>query len=451
MEQKPVTDDAQEEQSKKFSEGYEKLKELAKEAIEADNANLFLRFPWSPKYLRYVELMTKSILGENFSKFMILHVAISQKHGSLGKIVRRHEEHIAETQAKKQAMYISFSSFVFLFLYLNSVLVLPFFIPFLFAIEIKLWLQLLWLLPSAIISTIILYRTLFSSGSASRGNRIIVFPLSMILVECLLVLAIVRIPNSLIVYLLLTPLLGHALGVVSIFFAFFSSYFLADLRIERDKSKKPISYLLHEYLEALSNFRKTYLEAPNAFENNNDAAFDFQDRKNVSEHLIESTRIISRYLSKALKSKDIALNYLSDRSIARILAGTRSLAFSVMVSKESEIKNVREKIENNFIAIATENLGDLFAAEPEKRSVQNTLGPLSNAIRAVVIGMLPLSGIWLGMKFGLLGNEANLHAYILLSIGWLVWQLVTLIEPEINQKIADFKEALNSIPGIGGK
>lgn len=413
----------------------ERQKTRRKQITDRMNKEFFSYIPGSPKFYGHLKREIILTLKGNLESYRKSSFITLQPKDALYKRVRQHEKHMSTLHSVKDIYMRTFALFAVGFSLFASFVVLPFFVNTILGISVSLFLQSIWLIPSIIISFFLVRQTINFLGYWAKKNQVFSIAIAYVIILFLgwqLILTVLKIPNQQFIYTIATPLIASGSAIGLILPLLFLLALLLNLLERYYKSQKPISFIIHEYL------KNEYL-----FERYSSQGTSMELREEISKSLLTTITIISQHFPKILKTNDRIFNSLSNQYVARVLAGTRSLAFEILLSREKDIESTRQKLKDNFLALATENFGDLYITDPENIPSRYRLSFFVNLLKALIVGVLPLSGVLLIKWQGVITNTALLDNLILVFSGWLIWQLILLIEPEIGERIVSFKEAIN--------
>lgn len=352
---------------------------------------------------------------------------------------RQHMKNISIINGYVITVERSFVALVVALIILGSVFLVPFLLPFILnfsnpfiSIFFGGWLSVV--LSFAILRVEVNTMNYLLSKSFTISA---IFLIILWLIEAYLIhLFLGSISLEFLLYILVSPLITTLFGVVTTFsIIILGAIIIYAIKDRQERFKFAESCLVHEHFGILCLLDVPEAKMPQAV------------RKKILRCINNIIDVLSHGLKKQYKTKDFVITSWQTAKINEMIAGVQSMAKSVTLPQEDNYSVLRKKVEKNFIASVTGNIGDFETATPEKMDQPKRLAAIWSAFRTIIISIIPISIVFFVQQSELAIKNQSLIDYLTLgSILWFVVTILTLLDSGIGARIAIIKDLMNLIP-----
>ncbi len=394
------------------------------------------QIPMGGDYKKRVQREIVTFLRESMTKFNQLNSMDIKTKEELRQAVRSHSKVVAKFEGSKKVYLTSLGVLLYFFTFLLPSLILPFLAPSLFKISISLIIVVPYFIPCYFISgTMFTYSYKFLLHIMKKTNVAaysITF-VSFAFIQGVLIYYIFSLPNDTLIFLLSTPLLINETALILFVIVLIVLVLGFGIWGATRFRQMPVAYIAHEHLQALSLLSEYPTQSS-----------DINHRKIAADHLLSAARYCSTYLDKYLMIKDVNINNWSSAFISEISSGIRNMAKSALISTNN--MDLQAQLTKNFVALSTSNFTACITAQSESISPSERKKILKGKLLTLIIGILPLL-VFYGLRWTrLIVNIQVLDYPIIVSSLWLIANLISIVDPAINERIKALKEIVSLFP-----
>lgn len=169
-----------------------------------------------------------------------------------------------------------------------------------------------------------------------------------------------------------------------------------------------------------------------------------------ARYLERTAQDMELFLPNLLKVGNEGVDTTTRKHCSEVAAAFRTLASRAILASVGTQDEIRSEVLSAFLNAARGNWGDLKRESiPDAAPRQRWAAKIATTIRSLVVGATPIGGIYLFRAIGAEPKGTFAEAFWVLSMLWVVYHVVRAFEPQVGERLAEFRALTETIKPFG--